>query len=297
MSKKPVAKKPKGKKAADKENDAPVIKSRNEAFVDRVATRICHEVPSAHNPYIAESCQYHGYDSLELAEKRSFSDMIFLLQRGELPTAPQSQLFETLLVALCNPGPRHPATRAAMNAGVGKTNPAHILPIAQSVMSGDHLGGGEVTAAMSFLRENRKKAPEQLALELLAQKQRPDEGSKEGDWHIAPGFGSRFGGIDIIPQRIAALLMTLPGKGPSLEWATDFVTPLQEHNLGWLSTGLAAAVFVDLGFHPRAGAGLFQLTTAPGLLAHGLELANKPRTALPFPDDEHYFYEPEKHEQ
>ena len=276
-----------------KKDSKPVIKSRHEAFVDRVATRIWQEVPTAHNPYIAESCQCHGYDTLELARKRSFSDVIFLLQIGELPTAPQSQLFETLLVSLSNPGPRHPATRAAMNAGVGKTDPALILPISQSVMSGDYLGGGEVSTSMAFLRENRKNVPDQVARELIAHNKRPDE----GDWHIAPGFGSRFGGIDIVPERIASLLMTLPGKGSTLDWANEFVKPLREHNLGWLSTGVAAAVFLDLGFHPRAGAGLFQITSSPGLLAHGLELANKPRTALPFPDDDHYFYEGEKNER
>lgn len=271
---------------ANKE-EAPVIKSRNEAFVDRAATRIWQEIPSTENPYIAESCRCHGYDSLELAGKRSFSDVIFLLLKGELPTAEQSQLFETLLVSLINPGPRHPATRTAMNAGVGKTDPTHILPISLSVLSGNHLGGGEVTAAMKFLRDNRNNATKDVIQQLLRQNPRPDE----GDWHIAPGFGSRFGGIDIVPGRTADLLMTLPGKGAALEWANDFVTNLGQHNLGWLYPGLAAAVFVDLGFHPRAGAGLFQIAAAPGLLAHGLELANKPRTAYPFPDDDHYFYE------
>ncbi|NOX93244.1 MAG: hypothetical protein GXP18_12585 [Gammaproteobacteria bacterium] len=142
---------------------------------------------------------------------------------------------------------------------------------------------------MTFLRKNRKNTPGQIADELLTQNERPET----GDWHIAPGFGSRFGGIDIFPERIAALLMTLPGKGPALDWANEFVKPLHEYNIGWLSTSLAAAVFLDLGFHPRAGAGLFQITSSPGLLAHGLELANKPRTALPFPDDDHYFYESE----
>lgn len=97
-------------------------------------------MPSPDNPYIAEHCRCRGYDLFELVQKRSFVDIIYLLLRGELPTKDQAQLFETLLVALINPGPRHPATRAAMNAGVGKTNTAHILPIALPVLGGDHLG-------------------------------------------------------------------------------------------------------------------------------------------------------------
>jgi citrate synthase len=143
---------------------------------------------------------------------------------------------------------------------------------------------------MKFLRENRNKPPSQVAQDLLAHEERPTE----GDWHIAPGFGSRFGGVDIVPEHIASLLVSLPGKGDTLQWANDFVAQLRPQSLGWLYTGLAAAGFVDLGFHPRTGAGLFQVASAPGLLAHGLEFANKPRTAYPFPDDDHYIYEGEE---
>ena len=31
-----------------------------------------------------------------------------------------------------------------------------------------------------------------------------------------------------------------------------------------------------------------QIAGAPGLLAHAVELANQPTTAMPFVDDEHY---------
>jgi citrate synthase len=61
--------------------------------------------------------------------------------------------------------------------------------------------------------------------------------------------------------------------------------------MGWLAPGIAAAVFVDIGLHPRSGAGLYQLIHAPGLFAHGLELANKPLTAMPFIKDEDYTIE------
>ena len=61
--------------------------------------------------------------------------------------------------------------------------------------------------------------------------------------------------------------------------------------MGWLSPGICAAVFLDLGFAPREGAGLFQLICAPGLLAHGLELADKPINSLPFLDEEKYIIE------
>ena len=268
------------------------IQDRKEAFTERTATRIWQEVPSQENPYIAELSRCHGYDLLELMQHRSFIDVVYLLIRGELPTADQSQLLETLFVGLINPGPRHAATRAAMNAGVGKTDPAHILPIGLSVLGGAHLGGTEVTKAMEFIKASLKKDPTETKKQLATNNTPP----AEGDWHIAPGFGTRFGSIDAMAKHIADKLLELPSKGNALQWSDAFSKSLQTENMGWLLPGVAAAVFLDLGFHPRAGVGLFQLACSPGLLAHGLEFANKPRTAMPFPDDDHYIIE-EQHEK
>lgn len=262
------------------------VQKRDDQFTNRTVTRIWQEEPSEENPYLASCCRCHGFDILELAQKRSFTDVLFLLFLGELPSADQTKLLETLMIALINPGPRHPAARAAMNAGVGKTNPAHILPISLSTLSGSHLGGEEVTETMHFLRRKSKFSPTDIAEDLI-NNPRP----AEGDWHILPGFGSRFGGIDPIPQQTASLLLKIPGGWKTLEWGEKFSQAVKPHNLGWLSTGLTAAVLCDLGFHPRAGAGIFQIISAPGLLAHGIELANKPITAMPFPDKDHYVIE------
>ena len=266
------------------------IQSRNEPFAARTATRIWEEVPSADNPYLSQTCRCHGYDLDDLMRKRSFVDVLYLLLRGDLPSIKQRQLFETLLIGLINPGPRHAATRAAMNAGVGKTDTAHILPISLAVLGGDHLGGGEVTAAMAFLRRQRREDPSASARQLLAACERP----LEGDWRVAPGFGSRFGGIDPQPRAMADQLLALAGAGEALRWANHFAESLAPIQGGWLIPAVAAAVFLDLGFHPRAGAGLLQIASAPGLLAQGLEMANQPRTAMPFPDDEHFLIEESK---
>jgi citrate synthase len=263
------------------------VKSRKEQFAHKVVTRISEEIPSKGNPYIAERCFIRGYDQLELANKRSFSDVLFLLLRGELPAPEQSDLFNTIMVALCNPGPRHPGTRAAMNAGAGKTRSVHMLPIALSIMGGAHLGGEEVDASMRFILKKGRQEPQSVAENLLKRMPLP----KESDFHVAPGFGQRFGDIDIMPDRIASLLLKLDGAGKALKWSSEFVGMLNKYGYGWLATGVAAATFVDLGFRPRAGAGLYQIISSPGVLAHGIEMLGKSMTALPFIDDEHYFIE------
>lgn len=262
----------------------PKVERRDERFAEKASTRIWKEVPSAENAYISQRSLCHGYDLTELMRTKGFADMIYLLMRGELPTAEQRKLLEMLMVGLCNPGPRHPATRAAVNAGIGKTDTSHILPVAMSIMSGAHLGSGEVRESMRFIRRHRNKTPEEVVERLVA----VDELPVEGDYHIAPGFGTRFGGIDIMSARIASKLLELNAASKGLNWGAGFAEKLRSYGYGWLTTGVAAAALLDLGFHPRVGSGLFQLLSAPGLLAHGLEFAAKPITAMPFVDEDHY---------
>ncbi len=263
------------------------VERRSEAFALRTVTRIWEEQASEENPYLADSCRCYGYDLLDLMEKRTLVEVLFLLLRGELPSAQEARLLESLMIALINPGPRHPATRAAMIAGVGKTDPAHILPISLGILGGSHLGADSIEGAIRFLRKHMKSDPGSVACQVMETNQRP----KEGDWHPVPGFGSRFGSIDSYSREIADRLLSLVDSAKALSWGNAFADELRIYQLGWLPTGIAAAVFSDLGFHPRAGAGLFQLISAPGLLAHGLEQANKPLTSLPFPSDEEYILE------
>ena len=263
------------------------VSSRGEKFAKHITTRIWEEIPSEKNPYITETNRCHGYEQLTLMQGRSFVEVLYLLFRGELPTAQEAELLEQLMIGLINPGPRHPATRAAMNAGIGKTDVEHILPISLSILSGAHLGAGEVEGAMRFLRKNSKKTPEQVVQGLLNESAPPTE----GDWHIAPGFGSHYGDVDIIPNKMGNQLIALKGAGKILMWGNQFSQILQDNHMGWLSTGVAAAVFADLGFQPRYGAGLYQLLSAPGLLAHGIEQSNKPITDMPYISDENYVIE------
>jgi citrate synthase len=270
------------------ENKKRVVRRRDTAFASRVATRIWDEQPCPRNPYLAERCRCRGYDLFELMEKRSFVDVLFLLFLGELPTQAQARMLETLMIAFINPGPRHPAARAAVYAGCGRTHTANILPVALSVLSGEHLGGAEATAAMRFIQKHLKIDPRQAVDDLMRDFIAPEN----GDRRIAPGFGSRFNGIDPLSRHIAERLRRLAQCGGALHWGDAFAERLAPHAMGWLAPGICAAVFLDLGFAPRSGAGLFQLVCAPGLLAHGLELADKPVNSIPFLDEEHYIIEP-----
>ena len=244
-------------------------------------------MPSSQNPYIAQSCRCYGYDVLDLAGKCSFPEVVYLLFRGELPSSQEAELLEKLMIAFINPGPRNPASRAAMLAGVSKAAPSALLPIALNIFSGNHMGSGNVEMTVRFFRRNHKISPDKIIDGYT------DLNKKKTElvWEPIPGFGRRFGGIDEYIEKTASMIGELSGSGKVFEWASAVAEKLHEFNMGWLATGVASAVLSDLGFHPKAAAGIYQLIAAPGLLAHGLETLGKPLTAMPFVPDEDYIIE------
>jgi len=268
-------------------NQSRIVESRGKAFVTRPSTNIWEECPSKDNPYLTETVRCRGYSLLELMEKCNYLEVFFLLFHGEIPAPDQIQLLEKLMIALINPGPRHPATRAVMVSGASKTSPANFLPVSLSILSGSYLGANEVQLSMRFLKEHLDQNPEDVANKKFTQ-----EKNKLSDhFHPAPGFGTRFGGVDPFTTQVADQLGKCAGAGNALEWGGRFVEALRPHGHSWLNTGLAAAVFLDLGFSENTGPGLFQILSAPGLVAHGAEFSEKPMTAMPFPKDDEYVIE------
>lgn len=264
----------------------PKVERRADRFADRVESRIWLEQASAENPYVAAAAFCHGYDLRELLASCSYWEYIYLLFTGRRCDPQQQALLEKIGIALANPGPRHPATRAVVAASVSKTDPANILPLGLSALSGAHLGAEEVGQSMRFLRRRLKHDPLEEAA--LCIQERPPPGT--GDVRPAPGFGTRFNGIDRLAVELGNALMALRGAGAALAWAGAFAAELQRQERGgWLMPGIAAAAFLDLGFHPKWGPGLFQWLSVPGLLAHAQEMSNKPLTAVPFIDDSRYF--------
>jgi citrate synthase len=258
------------------------VKSRQEPFVDRAKTVITQEQACKDNPFLAQRAYWYGYDSLALAERYDFVDTLFLLLTAELPTSDQKRLLNTFMVSFANLGPRHPAVRAGVSAAVGKTLPEHFLPIAQSVLGGKNGAAGEIQFVMRYLEtqiqdlasESTELDHENLTRALADQP--------------APGFGSRYGSPDPYCQAVLSTLLALNSTGVALGFVADVNKIMLSQGQGVLPSGLAAAVFYDLGISVYQSAALYQLICAPGIIAHSAEYAREPRTALPFVSDSDY---------
>lgn len=274
--------------------DKKIIEKRADfVYSGKTQTNIMFEKPVKDNPYISEASYLHGYDLVELINKKSFVETLLLLFTGELPKKSETELLNRLMIALINLGPRHPAIKSAMVAGVSKTNAEHLLPIGLSVLGGSSNGANEVADSINFLLTNIDNDPKEVAANLISN----NEHQKEGEFHICPGFGNQYGAIDVLSESLSnqvfSPLLNCDVTSKYIEWVHLFNQSLKPYHLGVLKTGLAATVFCQLGIAARESIGLFQILCAPGIFAQGVEQTHKPITAMPMLSDEQHIYKPE----
>jgi citrate synthase len=243
-------------------------------YAKQATTQITAEVAAASNPYLTVQQQIYGYELVELMQKRSYTDVLFLLLTGELPTSPQAQLLSQLQIALCNAGPRHPATRAVMTAAISKTRPEHLLPIGLQVLGGERQGALAVAEAWQSLK---------LYL--------ADTSFEPQHFPLPAGFGQMYGGCEPMQAALLAQLASLPAAGAALRLCGQLQEHWQARQQGILDTGLCAACCLDLGIGKRESIGFFQLLRAPGLLVHAMEQTHKPITDSPLLSDEDYEFQ------
>lgn len=244
----------------------------------KMHTRITWEQSTPDNPFVAQQRRTFGYDQQQLWQSASLGQALLLLFKGDIPSAAECQLFEILMIGLSNLGPKHPAIRAAMLAGLSKTNAEHILPLGLSVAAGERDGAREVMRAHRFITA------------AVAGNTQPlwEQDSTIADKRAAPGFGQHCGTVDPVMQKLAATLFEAHANAPTLHWCQRFLERLKPHNQGILASGLVACVAVELNIGERESAGLFQLMLAPGIFAHGIEQSHFPITAGPMLEDHDY---------
>lgn len=248
---------------------------------EKINTQIWQEDAESDNAFAAASCHCYGYDVYgDLLPHASWTEYLFLLFRGEAPTAHQVKLLGGLAIALANPGPRHPAVHAAMCGGVGGSTSASCLMAALAVGAGASGGAHEVRLAMEqWLANGLDWSRWQTALA-------NDPVADPADiWPVPdhpPGFDPH--GVHCtkpVRQTLAHLSKVAGHK--RLAW-------LQEHRINLEAaaglplamTGVAAAGLCDLGLTPAQGEMLHLLLCLPGAAVHALEQRDGGYKQFPF---------------
>jgi citrate synthase len=248
---------------------------------EKVRTRIWLEEPEADNPYATRTAYCHGYDVYgEMLGRARWTEMLYLLFRGQAPTPEQTRLLDTLALALANPGPRDASVHAAMCGGVGGSPAAASLMAALAAGAGQNGGAREVFTAMQGWLECSTDV-DAWRKWFIAVRQPGHPGVWSPPEH-APGFEPYGVSTATIVLRTLATLAAL-SEGPHLAWLADTRTTLETLAAVPLAmSGVAAAAFTDLGFIPEQGEALYLILRLPGAAAHALEQRDQGYKKFPF---------------
>lgn len=235
-----------------------------------------------------------GYPVEQLIGRVRFPEMIWLMLRGELPTAAQAELLEAALVPGVDHGPHAPSiaiSRMAVTCG---------LPVNGAMASAinvlDDIHGGAGQQCMERYHEIDAEAGE--AGDLVAAAAKVLAAHRNAGEKIMPGFGHRFHPID---PRVAPLYELLQraeesgaigGRYARIGRAVE--AALQAHKgktIPMNIDGITAVIFCELGFEPELGRGLFILSRSVGILAHAWEQKQRGRRIMgPMPREIPYRY-------
>jgi len=248
---------------------------------ESIHTRIWQEEAEPDNAFAAASCHCHGYDVYgELMVRASWIEYLFLLFRGEAPTAQQARLLEGLAIALANPGPRDAAVHAAMCGGVGGSTSASCLMAALAVGAGASGGAREVYITMEdWLSRGTDLTQWKNGLAVKPLDDPADVWPAPGH---PPGFDP-YGVRCTTPVMQTLTYLSSLGCGQCLAWLQANRSSLESAaGMPLAMTGVAAAALHDLGCTPAQGEMLYLLLRLPGAAVHALEQKDYGHKNFPF---------------
>jgi citrate synthase len=217
---------------------------------------------------------FRGYPIEQLIGRVGFAQMVWLMLRGELPSAPQAALLEAALVAAVDHGPQAPSiaiSRMAVTCGLPLNG---AMASAINVLDDVHGGAGEQCMALMQAIDRRAAVGAPLAAAVR------DELDAWRATHgpIVSGFGHRFHPVDPRAPRLLGLVEqaaargTVPGRFPAIARAIEAELGAAKGRAIPMNIDAATAViFCELGFAAPLGRGLFILSRSVGILAHAWE--------------------------
>lgn len=201
----------------------------------------------------------YGIPVEQLMHDASYTDTIFLLFSGRMPSEGERALLNSMLIAAAEHGVEAPSLYVP-HVSVASGNDVHVGIAAGILAIGESHGGAGEAAALLLLRP---EAPEDLVQEYLAEEKRmPGFGHmvyKEEDPRAAVIYGkAKEAGIDLAPFEKAYTLehALAQQKGKKLPLNID---------------GAFAAAILGLGLPPSAAKALFVVARVSGMAAHAME--------------------------
>jgi citrate synthase len=215
-----------------------------------------------------------GYPIEQLIGSLRFPEMIWLMLRGEVPSAAQSRLLEAALVAAVDHGPHAPSiaiARMAVTCGLPLNG-----AMASAINTLDDVHGGAGQQCMALLAAVADAAAGDEASDAVVG--RVLDGFVSAHGKIVPGFGHRWHGVDPRAVRLLELVRaaeaegTVSGRYARIAEAVERALQAGKAKpIPMNIDGATAVIYSELGFAPALGRGLFVLSRSVGILAHAWE--------------------------
>lgn len=217
-----------------------------------------------------------GYAIQDLIGRLGFAQMIWLMLRGELPSATQAKLLEAALVSAVDHGPHAPSIAIARMAVCCGAELNGAMASAVNVMADIHGGAGQQCMQLYADVARRQDAGADLADAVAAAL----EAYVAERGKIIAGFGHRWHPID--PRTAPLLAMVdeaeragaVTGRFARIGRQVEVSLEARKgRHLPMNIDGVTAVIYAELGFAPELGRGLFVLSRSVGILAHAWEQA------------------------
>jgi citryl-CoA lyase len=207
-----------------------------------------------------------GYDIVEMMQKLSFAQSVYLILRGELPDEKQARMMEAILVSSIDHGTSPPSVLGARTVMSGGNSLNAAVAGGVLVIGDSH--GGAIEQSARILQEWAAKegAIDKLAADLVAEMRAKKK--------RLPGFGHRLHQTDPRTVKLFEIAAGLDYSGKHTELARAIEAELEKtsgRKLPINVDGAIAAVISDMGFDWRLGKGFFIISRVPGLIAHVYE--------------------------
>ncbi len=210
-----------------------------------------------------------GYNIAELMGNVTFGQAVYLILRGELPSAEVGKLMDAILVSSIDHGATPPSVLAART--VASSGAALSQSVAAGVMSINKSHGGAIQDCALQLKKIIERS--QNDKQSLSDAARSELADMKNRGERMSGFGHRYHTADPRTARLFELTEQAGVNGLYIDAAkaVEQVFADSGKKLPINVDGAIGAVLAQLGFDPAVMNGLFMIARTPGLVAHVVE--------------------------
>jgi citrate synthase len=208
-----------------------------------------------------------GYHLDELMGKVSYSQMVYLLFKAEMPSQNIGKLIEAILVSSIDHGTTPPSVLSAIT--VASTGATLNASLAAGILAISKFHGGAIEECMLLLKEAKEEI-ENSACNKVKAVQKIITVYREQNKRLS-GFGHRLHRDDPRTKKLFALAKKYGIAGIYVELACEFESQLEKSlgkKLPLNVDGAIAALLCEMDFDPILANAFFMIARVPGLVAH-----------------------------